>query len=254
MTKEAIEEKIEEVSEQPTQEQEAPVEQEAAEPSESTTEEPEKKEEVAQEEAPAEDVRVRNLRLIAKSKEKLKMEKVRLEAENKKLAEKLKQYEAQKDEFEDDEEGQPNRTNSELKKQILSMQQQQQQLLQQMAMDKAEKRLLSEHIDFADVVSTTNVSILEEIDPETTKEIMAEPDIYKKGIKAYKAIRKHKIYESANQVAANKEAIIKNMAKPKSAVSSPRKSSESSSVFADLHSRDYQNKLKQQLELAKQRV
>lgn len=211
------------------------------------------KEEPKEEKPVEEDVRIRNLRLIAKSKEKLKAENMRIEAEKKALEERLKKYEEEEeDEFEDE-------TTVAFKKKIAAMedkQRKQEEAILRFTLEKIENKLLSKYVDFADVVSPTNVSILESMEDkqDLIKAIANEPDLYKKGVMAYEAIRSNKIYDSALEVESNKEAIIKNMSKPQSSVSSPKKTSESSSAFADLHSRDYQNQLRKKLDLAKSRV
>jgi len=199
---------------------------------------------------PEEDIRVRNLRMIGKAKEKLEERNRVLLAEKAVLQTRLNERKPK----EDEDDGDYVDSNAELKKQIVAMQNQQQHFLNQMAIREASQRLVSKHSDFEDVVSKDNVSVLEGLDPLIIDEIASEQDIYKKGIKAYNAIRKHKIYQAANDLADNKEAILKNLAKPKPSNTVSNSASNNKSVFADLNSRDYQNKLKRQLEEAKGRM
>jgi len=243
MTQEEIENiSVEDNVKEEVVEPEQPIEQPIEEPAEDPIEEPI--------EEPAEDPRVRNLRLIANAKERLEQENHRLAVENKRIEDRLKQYETQTSEVSVKQN--VSQTDSQT---IAEMKQRQEQFFAQMALEKAETKLLKKHDDFAQVVSKTNVSILAEADPAIAKKIAEAPNLYEQGIIAYNAIRKHKIYEDTKKKADyNKEIIAINSSKPKPTNTSPSKSSEASTAFADIHSREYQDRLRADLKRSEDRV
>ena len=219
------------------------------------------KDEVLKDEAVKDEVKQRNMRLLAKSRDKLKGDNLRLMAEKKELEDKIK---AREEEYSlDDEDDEEDAVMTPREKRLVKKQKELelsqiedrkkhdrlQNDINKRIIEDVGKQVTEKYIDFADVVSQTNVSTLEVVDEELYKELLKEPDLYTLSIKTYEAIRKHGIYTKALEAKANKEAITKNLEKPKSAISAPRKNSDSSSVFSDLHSKDYQNKLR--LELAK---
>jgi len=218
-----------------------------------------------------EDVRVRNLRLMARSKEKLQQDYKMLENERNQALDKIKEYEL-RFKSEDADAGIDDADNvsdydvdskaiKDLKKQVTLQQEQQQQFLTYLAVQKAEEGLVKKHNDFAEVVSETNTSILKELDPTEYMKIVKESDIFKKGLMAYKAIRKHNIFQSANagdnagvDAAYNKEIITKNMTKPRPAAATVKSNADSASVFSNLHSRDFQNQLRKELEESRRKM
>jgi hypothetical protein len=199
-----------------------------------------------------------HMRLVASAKEQLERENHRLEEEKRALIAKLEAAQAQKEKqakldamddiIEETGDFRTAEENAALKSEVTALRQDVHQLLSQAATEKAEKKVLQKYRDFEEVASEVNVSVLKSVDPEAFKQIVAEPDLYKKGVMAYEAIRKNKIYENAVEVAQNKEAIIKNIAKPKLTNSSPRMGSDQTSVFANLNSKEYQDQLRKELQ------
>jgi len=198
-----------------------------------------------------EDIRVTNLRKIASAKEKLERENEKLAKEYKEALEKLASYEKTVDDEEydfddDDSKPEPKLNKEELKKQILE------EIRQTNAVENELKRVgdivNKERQNFAEVVSTVNVSSLKTIDPDEYNRLEREPDLVKKALGAYDAIMKHKLHRL--EIKENSKKITENLSKPKHAFVANQKTSS----FKNLYTKDAQEVLRRELEESKSRI
>jgi hypothetical protein len=195
-----------------------------------------------------EDIRSRNLRLIAQAKEKVEQQNKYLLNEKKQLQEKIKKYESEYEDLDDTSD------EKEYVKEIQELKEQQAALMQQMNLERAEKQIVTKYPDFADVVSNVNMAILQEQDTTLYDKIQEEPDIIKKADLAYKGILKHNIYEAATNAQTKKEAILRNMKKPRPAGALPKEGNVDVAPIDRLNSPQYQNELRRKAQLARSRL
>jgi hypothetical protein len=81
-----------------------------------------------------------------------------------------------------------------------------------------ESRLKSQFSDFDSVVSKENIELLKKQEPELASSLLSNPDLYSKGIAAYKMIKNLGL-GSTDPYLKEKETVAKNSAKIKSAAS-----------------------------------
>lgn len=103
-------------------------------------------------------------------------------------------------------------------KKIKKMQQELQQYKALAEQNSIEVQLKRKHADFDEVVSAANIEKLREEEPEIFDTITASNDLYKKGLTAYKMIKKLGIGER-DEYRAEREVAEKNLAKPRPLVS-----------------------------------
>lgn len=103
-------------------------------------------------------------------------------------------------------------------KKIKKMQQELQQYKALAEQNSIEVQLKRKHADFDEVVSAANIEKLREEEPEIFDTITASNDLYKKGLTAYKMIKKLGIGER-DEYKAEREVAEKNLAKPRPLVS-----------------------------------
>lgn len=208
----------------------------------------------AEPEIKPDDPRIRNLRVLAKNNEKLAAEIALLQRQKEEYATKVNEYEAKHKKYNDDTyEEATEDVNLEIKKYQQQLAQQQQDFMQQIILQRAEERLINKFSDFEAVAAPSNIAILKEVDPTAAKSIIEEPDIYKKGVLAYEAIKRNRIYIDPT-TEDNAKRIASNLAKPKPAQSISKNLSASDSVFADLNTPEGQRQLRKELEEARKRV
>ncbi|MDD5551453.1 MAG: hypothetical protein PHS34_09350, partial [Candidatus Omnitrophica bacterium] len=152
----------------------------------------------------------------------LRAEKERVEKENAEYARKLREYEEvlynnnknNKDVQDDmdldikDDELFEGRHYKKLQKQLKQQQDILNQYQSQMSLTTTEMKLKSQFNDFDKVVNEENIRKLRETEPELADSISSTPDLYKKAVSAYKAIKKFGIYDDNYQL--DKEIINKN--------------------------------------------
>lgn len=218
------------------------------------------------EEPPKETFIQRNVRLIARSKEKLERANLKLEQEKNEALYKLKTYEEKQksylDEDEDEDENSAVVETRKLRKQLELSEKNRQADREERRREKVQDELfkiqdkvLAKYPDYAKVATSMNVAILIEQDEGTTKTIRAEQDTYKKAIMTYDAICKHNIYQHPQtDVEADRETMAKNLAKPMPAHATSKNHPKSGSIFSEIHSKEYQSMLRKELEESKRRI
>lgn len=86
----------------------------------------------------------------------------------------------------------------------------------QTAYQVAEARLKSQYNDFENVVTRENIEALRMAYPEIAQTLHATPDLYNKAVATYNIIKQFGIGHQQNNNLQEKQAIARNMAKPRS--------------------------------------
>ena len=103
-------------------------------------------------------------------------------------------------------------------KKIKKMQQEINQYKQIAEQNAIEVQLKRKYSDFDDIVSEANIAALREEEPEVFETITSSGDLYKKGITAYKMIKKLGI-DARDEYKEERQVAEKNLAKPRPLVS-----------------------------------
>ena len=111
----------------------------------------------------------------------------------------------------------------ETKAQLLETRKQLEQQAQQAQSSVAEIRLRSQFTDFDNVVSTHNIKRLAELKPSLYRSVMANPDLYDKGVTAYEMIKNSGII---SETYAQDRRLEENRSKPRAMANAAPQSAE----------------------------